>query len=404
MQWNQAVKQLVAFSQTATIRHSLTTVTGTATNGVLGLIYFFFLASKLSAGDYGKFSIAVGLTMVGFSLFSFGLEQSVIKFQIDTNKLSNIVFIRLITATLVSAIPLLFFRTENIFTLVGVGIGSKLLFSLSVTFFQAWQKYSLWSVYFVATNLMRLLLSIFIPSTDPYIHFVIYSVVPAFGFLAFVIQNHLPKIAFNFDTARSIFSFNLPLTINSIISSINSKTDSFFIAGFQGFATAGLYDLSIQISSSISQLVTAYSAVIAPKFSSLDTSEKNHQYLRKNIYLSSAISLFLIPILLVVGFILFNFAGKDFSQSFLLLLLLLTGYAVFFASVPLRDSLLYHFGDSKIFSYLSFLNLLLSVLSGFIFIRPFGPIAAALSFLLIQIVSVFVLIINYAKISRPHHR
>ena len=408
MQWNQVANQLRQFSQTDTIRDSFITVAGTSINGILGLVYFFFLASKLLPGDYGKFSIAVALTMVGFSVFSFGLEQSIIKFHKDTDKLSNIVLIRLITAILVSAIPLLIFKINNIFILVGIGIGSKLLFSLSVTFLQSWQKYPAWSIYFIATNLFRLLLSYFVSSSDPYLHFAIYSLVPAFGFLAFVMKYHLPKISFNLDITKSILSFNLPLSKNSMISSINSKTDSFFIAGFQGFATAGLYDLSVQISSSISQLVTAYSAAIAPKYSSLDSNDKNKLYLTKNIYLSTAISLLLIPALLLLGYLLFNFSGKDFSQSFLLLLLLLLGNTIFFASVPLRDSLLYYFGDSKIFSYLSTITLLISILSGFLLIRPFGPIAAAGSFLAIQIISVIILVVRFHSLSmhgsRSHKR
>ena len=65
--------------------------------------------------------------------------------------------------------------------------------------------------------------------------------------------------------------------------------------------------------------------------------------------------------------------------------------SVFFASIPLRDSLLYFYGDAKIFAHLSVFSLLSSIFTGFIFIRPFGPVAAAASFLIIQIISVVIL-------------
>lgn len=406
MQFNLAAKQLKAFSQTATIRHSGITFLGTVINGLLGVFYFFYLASKLSPDNFGRFSIAVGITAVGFSLFSFGLDQALVKYKNESPVMSNILFIRFITAIIISILPLIIYGYDNLFGLVGMGIAVKLLFSLAVNILQSWQQYSQWSLLFISTNLLRFLVSIILKTTNPYFHLIGYIVMPFTGFLIFYLFRHrrLPKPSFKLKITKDLLKFNLPLTASSIISAITAQIDTFFIAGFQSFAVAGIYSLSSQLASSVSQLSTAYSAVISPKFSSLDQEAKNQVYLKKNLWLSSFISLLLVPTLFIAGYVLFTISGEHFSQSYLILLLLLIGYAIFFATVPLRESLLYYYGDSKVFLNLTVLNLLFSIFSGLLLIRPYGPVAAASSFLVIQIVSVIILIFRYVQNRRSHYR
>jgi len=406
MQLNQAVKQLNSYSHTATIRHSGISFVGSVINGILGIVYFFYLASKLSPDNFGRFSIAVGLITIGFSIFNFGLDQSIVKFKSDLQILANILFTKITIALIVAISILIIFGSDNLFGLVGLGIGAQLLFSLSVSFLQSWQRYYSWAGIFIATNLFRLLASVYLPSINPIYHLIIYISLPFMGFIVFylIYFSSLPKPSFQFSVFKKLFQFNAHLSVNSIFSAITAKLDSFFIAGFQSFAVAGVYSLASQLASSVSQLTSAYSAVISPKFSSLDTPAKNTQYLKKNLIFSSVISLLLIPGILLTGYLLFTLSGNNFSQAFIPLLLLLLGMSIFFASIPMRDSLLYFYGDAKIFSRLSGYSLLFSVFTGFIFIRPFGPPAAATSFLVIQIISVIILVNRYVSQNRRSHR
>jgi len=404
MLWNQAVRQLKTFSQSATIRHSGISFVGTAINGFLGIVYFFYLSSKLSPDGFGHFSIAVGLITVGFSIFNFGLDQSIIKYKSDTQILANIFFIKIFVCLVISVIPVLMFGLNNLFGLIGLGIAAQLLFSLSTSFLQSWQKYYSWVGLFILTNLLRLGFAVF--TNSPTHQLIIYFLMPFLGFLIFYFLNYmrLPKPKYNYLIIKKFIRFNTHLSGNSIFSSITAKLDAFFIASFQNFAAAGLYSLSSQLSSSISQLASAYSAVISPKYSSFDNPNKNRLYLVKNLIFSLAIAILLIPSLLIAGYILFSISHKDFSSSYFILLLLLVGYAIFFASVPLRESLLYYYSDSKIFFLLSVLGFLFSVFTGFVFIRPFGPIAAAAAFLAFQIISTVILTLRYVtQDRRPYH-
>jgi len=396
-------------TKTTTFRQSLITTVSTFANAVLGALFYFFLARFLGAEKFGVFTLSATTIALISSIFDFGSDQGLVRFvpkykkekqkQKEVIKISLFLkiifgFAAIILASLgANFFSAIFFKKPGfsyIFPLIGVGVLTQLLFSFSTSLSQAFERFFLWGGLLVGTNLTRFLIVLLFLvfgflSVESSIF--VYILIPLFGFLAsllFFERNFLfEKISF--ERLKEIFSFNKWVFAFVLVAAIGSRLDFYFSARFLNLSQVGIYGLALQVVSALPQLTSAIGVVTSPKFSSFSNLRENISYTKKTIFLTSfsafLASVFMIP----ASFFVFKFSGQEYLQAFSPFLILLLSMALFLATSPIRDSIIYFFGKPEFFFFMGIFHLLVVSLASIFMIPKFGILGSALSVFLGQI-------------------
>lgn len=402
--------------KTATWKQSQITLTGTILNGVLGALFYIFMARFLGPADFGLLTVCIVTFTLIADIADIGTNTGLIRFvssHLASDREKAFKFLKLGLETKLVVWLLIFFlgifctptianqilnkpTLETPLRLVIFGAGGALLFTFATSALQSFQKYFLWSVINITSNALRLtiiFLLFYAQQLNLMSGLISYILFPFFGFflaLLFLPTVQIFKVKNELSVARQFFRFNTYVAIFTLIAAISSRLDIFLTTRLLSVKDIGIYGAANQLTQVIPQIVAALGVVAAPKFASFRGNIDMMVYFKKFQLMVLGIAgliLITIPIAFYAVPILF---GADYSQSVAPFIILLLSMLVFLISVPLHTSIIFYFGRSDIFVWISIVHLLIIGIIGYFMITQFGIVGTALT-VLVGMISNFIL-------------
>lgn len=393
---------------TATFKQSSITIVGTMLNGLLGALFYILVARILGPVEFGLLTISiVTLTLIA-DMADIGTNTGLIRFvssNLTHDKDKAMRFLKLsleikIVVWLIAFLAIFFmapFLARDIFhktelilplRLVAFGVGGALLFSFATSSLQSFQKYFLWSGINIITNLLRLILIIFLGYSlklNLENSLLIYIILPFFGF--FISMLILPtrkifSVRGEFSLSKEFFVYNIPVAIFTIISAFSSRLDTYMTASLLSIKEVGIYGAANQLVQVIPQLVSAIGLVAAPKFASFQDNKNMLTYLKKLQLLVSGLcilGLLAIPIAIYLIPIIY---GSSYQEAVIPFIFIFLAMLIFLFSIPVHNSIIFYFGRPDVFIGVAIGHLLIIAVLGYLLISNLGIIGASITVLI----------------------
>lgn len=419
------IKLIKSLFGIVTIRQSSVVLSGSIINGILGACFYIVLARFLGPADFGIFVITVSLLTLIADIADLGTNTGLVRF-VSANfsfhkekalqylKLSLEIKLVVWLLVLFAGILIIPFIARELFNkkelinplqLSMVGVGGAMLFSYATSSFQAFSRFFAWSVVNIISNLLRLIL-IIILSFSQLLNLntglITYITLPFLGFflaLLLLPTRSIFKVSGEMILIKQLVSYNRWVAFSTIFAAISSRLDTFLSARLLTTAEVGIYGAANQLILFVPQLISALGIVAAPKFAGFINNEQMLIYLKKlqiMVLFFTIIGLITIPIFICIIPVFF---GQEYKAAIAPFTILFIAMLIFLVSVPLQTSILYYFSRPKFFAYLSFFNLLIIGILGYILILNYHIIGAALTVLIGMIFNFLVTVIWFLKMT-----
>lgn len=398
---------LLRATKTKTATHSLSMITSTFINGVLGLLFFAVLARSLGPDDFGLFSICIATLTLLADIGDFGANTTLINFvskYIKENREKAFKFMKLaLEAKLLSGFIFIFFglifapfiankillkpEITIPLQLTSIGIIFALLFNFVTYNLQALQKFKSWGIVNIFANSLRLiLLFVLIGTLSLNLNSIVIIYIASLLFGVIVGSFFLPlkflSVRNEFSVNPDFFRFSKYVAIFIILAAISSRLDTFISARLLSKAEVGVYSVANQLSSIIPQLVFAIASVIAPKLKSYTEASQALNYLKKVQFLCIGIAILSLFILPAASFLIPLVYGTQYQQSVQLFFILFCAQLLFLIAIPSNQAILYFFEKPSIYCISILLQLVIVAFFGIALISRFGTYGAAFTILL----------------------
>lgn len=399
---------------TATFRQSGVTFAGTALNGVLAAAFYILTARILGPSDFGVLMVAITTLSLLASIGDMGTETGLVRFvskhlKADTGLAWK--FLRLsletkvIVAVAIVALGYLFSPAvaAHVFAkpelakplfLAFIGASGYVLFSFATSYFQAAQKFWLFSglqVFVSAIRLVVILVLIYFGTLTLENTLTAYIIFPFIGFAAGFLFLPWDFVKTGSGGVRSeFFHYNKWVALFTLVAALADRVDTFISARLLSLAEVGYYSAASQLVVIIIHLVSALGVVFAPKFSSFTNRAEFVSYFKKAQLMVAGISiggLAFSPVILLAIPIIWPEYGARVPGLFLILLV---ARLFFLLAMPVHNSILYYFSYPRFFVYLSFLQLLTTLVFGWILISAYQATGAALTVLVSMLIGFLV--------------
>ena len=393
---------------TVTIRQSSITFFGALINGALGALFYIILARTLGPDDFGRLAISVAVLTLITDIANLGTDTSLVKFvgqYLKDEKLIAYRFLKLILKLrLISGITMIllsfilapimaksFFQKEELtgpLELAFWGVAGAQLLAFALSYFQALQRFWSWSLIQIGTNSFRLLvvcglliwLRLNLSSALS-----IYVVAPLLGF--FVSLLFLPldflKVKNEKEVGPSLLNYSKWVSLSVMVTALSSRLDTFIAGRLLSPSEVGFYAAASLLCVIVPQIMRSLDTVIAPKMARLKSVGELKIFLIKTQLLTLCLfllGLLVSPLVLILIPLIF---GSAYATSVpLLFMILLIANLIFLISVPIHSAINYFFGYPRLFTYTSFLHLIVTALLGWWLISILGATGAALTVLI----------------------
>ncbi len=402
------VYMLKSIFSTTTFKQSQITVIGTVINGILGAFFYIAMARFLGPADFGLLIVSiVTLTLIA-DIADLGTNTGLVRFvsaNISSNKEKALRFLKLSLEVkvlvwilvLILGMILSPFIAGTIFNkeelteplrLVTLGVGGALLFSFATSSLQSFQKYFIWSFVNISSNLLRIIL-IFLLVMSQQLNLltglISFIALPFLGFslsLLFLPTQQILSVKGENEVAGQFFKFNRWVAIFTIVAAISSRLDIFLNARLLNAKDIGIYASASQLTQVIPQIVGALGVVAAPKFASFQSKTDMLKFFKKFQLMVLGISL-LIVLAIPISFYAIPFLyGVSYAGAVIPFIILLLAMVIFLLSVPLHNSIIYYYGRSDVFVWVSMIHFLIVGVVGFLLITNYGVIGTAFTVLI----------------------
>lgn len=407
--------------KTATWKHSQITIIGTSINGILGALFYIFMARFLGPSDFGLLILSISILTLIADMVDFGTNTGLIRY-VSANirsdealkflklglefKIVIWILVLILGFFLSPFIASYIFKKIELITslrLVMVGVGGLLLLSFVTSTLQAFQKYFVWSFVNISNNSIRLLVVLILflfGQLNLTSGLLSYIILPFFGFslgLLFLPYKKMFAIAEEFSVAKKLFKYNFWVGIFTIIAAISSRLDTFLTARLLSNFQLGIYGAANQLVQVVPQLVGALGVVAAPKFASFTNNSDMIRYFKKFQFFVlglSVLGLISIPISIYLIPILFGVQYLSASGPFIILLLAMI---IFLISVPIHNSIIFYFARPSLFVWVALGHLLIIGWAGYFLISNYGVIGAATTVLIGMIFNFLIPLLFFLK-------
>lgn len=399
---------LKSILKTATFRQSQITILGTILNGALGALFYILLARFLGPADFGLFIIAVTSMVLIADIADIGTNTGLVRFvsanlaterekayrflklSLEIKLLAWVVTFLLIFFLAPTLAIQVFHKAELILPLrlVAFGVGTALLFSFATSMLQAFQKYFLWSVVNILTNLLRLVLILvlgYFLALNVESSLFVYIILPLFGFFVTLLIIPARKIFESkdeFKFSKEFFKYNIPVAIFTIIAAISARLDIFLNAALLPVREVGIYGAASQLVQVVPQLVSALGIVAAPKFASFQNLNQMLTYFKKFQLLVSGLCLLGILSIPLLVYLIPVIYGQGYQEAVIPFIFLFIAMLVFLFSVPVHISVIYYFARPAVFIWVAIGHLIIIGGLGYIMISNFGILGASITVLI----------------------
>ncbi|MFH1827579.1 MAG: oligosaccharide flippase family protein [bacterium] len=398
------IKSIIA---TNTFKQTLVTSTGTILSGVLGLIFYIFLARMLEPIGFGIFSVTTASIALLASIANIGIDTGIVRFVgryygknlLRVKQILKYAFkIKILSIIALNILGwfLMPFVTKNLLQkpellfalrLSLLGAATSMLFSFVVSSIQAIQKFAVWSFLTTSINLLRLIVLgflVYFSFVDVNNSIYLYILIPFVGFFVGLI--FIPsffKSKNENEVSKELFNYNKWIAIFTLIVAVSSRVDTFITTRLLSLKEVGIYSVAVNLSSIVPSIVLALATVVAPKLASFNSNLDVKKYLEKLqmfvIFLAVVGIIFGVPL---SCFVIPKLYGTEYLSSSLPLVILLISQAIFLISIPSHSAIFYYFSYPKVFVYISLVHLLTVSFFGWFLTKSYGYVGAAISMLI----------------------
>ncbi len=417
-------KHLKSVLTSHTVRQTFITSFSTFAAAGLGAVFYLLLARNMSVKDFGLFSLGLSVLLTGSSLTDLGMSPSIVRF-VGANKdgnryfpYANIAFRIKVITSLVSLLILTVFSQQiaiGLFNqpdlapflpLVGLGIACMVMFSLSASVLQGLQEYVWWGGIQVGANLIRLIVlssCIFLGLVTPTTALLMFggTLFAGFAISWFKLNKKILLTKPLTSQIREFWGYNKWTAVFTIVAASVSRLDTFMVARYVQIEQVGIYSLALTMVSFLPQLSSAIGAVTGPKFAGFTDNTQSHHYFKKALLFSSGVSVLTALAMIPASLFVIWYTGKNYDGAFTPFLVLLAGIAVFSASGPLRDSILYAHKKPQFFVWAGLVQGLVVMGVCGLLIPSIGILGASWSILASHVVLLFLCFLYYRRLQRP---
>jgi O-antigen/teichoic acid export membrane protein len=397
--------QFIALASSATFRQSALTISTIGVNGILGALFFIYIARMMGPAEYGLFTIGIATLTLLADIADFGTNTGLVRFvpgylkQDPSNayrmlKLGLEVKACLWLVVLLAGFLLAPFFATNIFgkpellfpfQLSLIGVGGAMFYTYIQSALQAFEKFRYWSLINIFTNGLRLSIALFIgllASLGLTQTLLIYIGIPFVGFLlgcSFLPIKKIIKTKNEQKVLNNFISYNSYIGLFTIIAAVTTRIDVYLAAKFLNPEQVGIYGAAIQLTSFIPQIMGGLGVVVAPKFASFTSQAQMWVYFKKlQLLVLGVAAIFLIGSPLA-GYLIPIFYGDKFAFLPTIFYFYLTAMLVYLISVPVHTVIFYYFARPQLFIYISLGHLILLLGLGTVLTINFGLIGLTLA-------------------------
>jgi O-antigen/teichoic acid export membrane protein len=411
----------MATTQNSFLKNSVITLTRQFVSILIGILLLIILARFLGSSGQGKYSLITLLPLMLLTFLNFGLNTSTIyyvsKKEINLNQAFNTnFFVALLLAALSIAIGIIviFLLGNNKFENVEqsllflslAAIPFMFLMSFLQTIFQGLQNFKMFNSILVVQQMSNLLLVILLVVI---FHLNLEGAIIAFifGYLLTVlfilyILVYKYNVKINFKEINRMYlmksiKYGLKAHISNVMTFLNYRLDILLLGYFINPAAVGIYVVAVNVGERLSIFSQSISSVLLPRVAS-----EENEMIKNN--LTSLVSRTLLLLIVFVSFVLFLvsdmifsiFFGEQYSQSSLILKVLLPGLTLLAVEKLLSNDLAGR-GKPELNMYVSFFNVFFNVCLNLFFIPKLGALGAGISSTLTYVTSFVIKVVIFRR-------
>jgi O-antigen/teichoic acid export membrane protein len=395
---------------------------GSIGSRMLNFAGFAWIARALEVNNYAYFTIIIALVATVTDLMNSGMNSSLIKYiaefdgKGDRQKVN-----RLISTSIINVFVLSFvigtvmvlgahwfskmYLGGNYVSLVVIsilGVFSTFLYGVFMAILQGLQDFRWFSFAQIGFSALKLML----------VGSIIHWVHPAIGALVFVFAItpvivtaagvfRLLKVGVRPETydrqlLNETFSFGKWMMLWSLVSVARSRLDIYLLSPLSNSAQVSYFDVAQKFSSIIMMAISAYATVLNPRLAACTEIRYLRKEYKKAIFVSCAGSAALIASTIFLPTILRLMVGEKFSPSAMPLRILLFGLVPYIFTLA-TNSLLFAWGQSRVFFIAAAVGLTLNIGASWIMIPRYGANGSAFSALLVNISGLAISIIAFNR-------
>lgn len=389
--------------RTVTFQQSQITIASTMINGILGALFYIFMARFLGPADFGLLSVSIiTLTLVS-DIADLGTNTGLVRFvssNLNSNRDRILKFLKfslevkffIWLSILLLGFSLSSFIANSIFgkpelniplKLVTIGVGGAFFFSFAMSALQSFQKFLLWGAINIASNLLRLILIFLLFSSSQlnlFSSLTSYIAISFFGFslaLFFLPTKEIITVTSETVIKKDFFNFNKWVALFTFIAAISSRLDTFLNARLLSSSDIGIYSAANQLTQVVPQIIGALGVVAAPKFATFHNLDQMLTYFKKFQLMVIGLSLLVILAIPASFYFIPLLYGQQYQGSIPPFIILLLAMVIFLISVPLHNSIIYYFGKPQVFVWVAVGHLLIVAILGYFLISSYGVVGAA---------------------------
>lgn len=403
--------QLLGLATTATVKDTVTLFIGNVGSAFWGFLFTLLVARSLSIADFGVFSAIINFVNILVSLSDMGISTGSVNFisehlgKNDESKANEYIkasFVIRILITIIISIALIFLApiiSPKLFATgdVKLGLWAAIvpLFWFPDMFFpfilQAKRKFFESVIYDNGFYIGRL---VFVA-----IFYILGALTINLAFLAFgagfIVAVILTFIYLRTDFYKSspgkteyknLLKFSGWIGVNRIISSVSGRLDIQMLAAMTTATLTGIYSISSRLATFIIVLTGSFSSVLASRFASFSSKEKEKNYLIK----STLAVLPMVAGVIVVIIFAKPFIGLLFGSKYLPSVPIFQALAAvqipFLFTAPSVTAIIYSMKKTSLIGYYSFFQIIAIFLLNYFFIPKYGAYGPTLTFAITNVI------------------
>ena len=217
--------------------------TGETISGVIGSIFWLYLASVLTVSDYGELQFLIGIASFGVGLSLLAQTNTIIVYEVKQRGLRGILFlISFIIAGIVSVILFIIYsKFDIIFLMFGMICGE-----MAIGYLMGRKLFIKYSIFLISQKVLMVVLVIglyFLMGIEGIIYGIAISYIP----VAILVLSTFKNTSFNFSLLKNNFGFIFYNYSERLIVFSRRNLDKVIIMAILGFEILGEFALGFQI-------------------------------------------------------------------------------------------------------------------------------------------------------------
>ena len=217
--------------------------TGETISGVIGSIFWLYLASVLAVSDYGELQFLIGIASFGVGLSLLAQTNTIIVYEVKQRGLRGILFLMsFIMAGIVSVILFIIYsKLDIIFLMFGMICGE-----MAIGYLMGRKLFIKYSIFLISQKVLMIVLVIglyFLMGIEGIIYGIAISYIP----VAILVFSTFKNTSFNFSLLKNNFGFIFYNYSERLIVFSRRNLDKVIIMPILGFEILGEFALGFQI-------------------------------------------------------------------------------------------------------------------------------------------------------------